>query len=79
MYYASKQIADRLWTHTANASANTSRATRFMVMGLVGWLLISLLLNVADEDNSTLSLYLSLLLPHVLLLHSFFFTASYPG
>jgi two-component system LytT family sensor kinase len=78
MYYASKQIADKLWTYTATASAKTSRTTRFVVVGLVSWLLISWLLYIAGEDNGTLSLYLSLLLLHGLLLHSFFFYRFLP-
>jgi two-component system LytT family sensor kinase len=72
MYYTSKRIADKLWTYTAAVSAKSSRATRVMVVGLVCWLLVSLLLYLADEGRGMLSVYVSLLLLQGFLLYNFF-------
>jgi len=72
MYYSSKRLATNLWDYTAAAAAHASRTTRYWVVGLVSWLLVSVLLRLADEDQGLLALYVSLLLLHGLLLHGFF-------
>ncbi|MDB5235840.1 MAG: hypothetical protein JWR44_2833 [Hymenobacter sp.] len=78
MYYTSKRVANNLWASTVAISVKASRFTRFAVVGLASWVLASVLLHFADEDKDELSIYLSLLLLHGLLLHGFFFYSLIP-
>jgi len=77
MYYTAKNVFDRLWAG-AVATTKTNRLSHYALLGLAGWLLATVLLHLVDEEAGELTLYLSLLWLHALLLHGFNFYAMLP-